>query len=199
MKAKISFVLVLLSVSICFGLTHKISSGKPALNFTLQDTSGQNVTLGDYFGKVIVLEWRDPDCSYVKKQYNSNKMQELQKKYTQDYGVIWLTLLVGREKDEEKLFSTKELLDPSREVAKLYGITRVPQIVVIDASGYVAYIGAVDSIRSSLVEDVARAKVNYIANSLDAIIASYPVSVSHTRPYGCDISKYSPRPFERVA
>jgi len=174
------------------------SAGMPALNFTLQDISGKDVSLEQYYGKVIVLEWRDPRCKFVQKHYKSQNMQTIQKKYTQNDDIIWLTILVGTNIDTEHNFATHQLIDPAREVARLYDITKVPEVVIIDKTGYIAYIGAVDSLRTSNVEDVERAKVNYIASSLDEIISHYPVSVSHTRPYGCDITMFKPAPFQAV-
>lgn len=176
-----------------------IEAGSPALNFTLQDKAGKDISLGNYFGKIIVLEWRDPNCSYVQKHYSTENMQNLQKKYTLNSDIVWLTIQVGKSKDELKAYATDVLLDPAREVTKMYGITKIPEIVIINKAGYVVYRGAVDSIRSNLTEDVGRVKANYIANTLDAILSSYPVSVSHTRPYGCDVAKLGPAPFERVA
>ncbi|MBT4885155.1 MAG: redoxin domain-containing protein [Legionellales bacterium] len=174
------------------------TSGMAALNFTLQDVSGKNVSLDKYYGKVIVLEWRDPRCKFVQKHYKSQNMQSLQQKYTQNNDVIWLTILLGTNSDSEHSFATNELLDPAREVTKLYNITKAPEVVIIDKAGYIAYIGAVDSLRTAVVEDIERTKINYIVNSLDAIISHSPVSVSHTRPYGCDVTKFKPAPFKAV-
>ena len=38
--------------------------GKPAPNFTLPDHTGKPVSLADYKGKVVVLEWVNPDCPF---------------------------------------------------------------------------------------------------------------------------------------
>lgn len=197
MKFKCLSLLILTCFSIV--ASAMIEAGSPALNFTLQDESGKDVSLGGYFGKIIVLEWRDPNCSYVQKHYGTENMQNLQKKYTLNGDIVWLTIQVGKSKNEFKAYATDVLLDPAREVTKMYGITKIPEIVIINKSGYIVYRGAVDSIRSNLSEDVGRVRANYIANTLDAILSSYPVSVSHTRPYGCDVSSLAPSSFERVA
>jgi len=175
-----------------------IIAGSPALNFSLQDVNGKTVRLDQYYGKIIVLEWRDPRCDYVQKYYQTHTMQALQKKYTEQNGVIWLTILVGAHHDKVALYGTNELLDPAREVTELYGITNLPEVVIINATGFVVYRGAVDSIRSSKPEDVSRATINYIANSLDALITNNPVSISHTRPFGCDAMAFKPAGFHKV-
>jgi peroxiredoxin len=193
---------LLAGIALCCAIAQAASSamvaGSPALNFSLQDVHGHTVKLDQYYGKIIVLEWRDPRCQYVQKYYQANTMQALQKKYTEQNGVIWLTILVGAHSDKAALHSTNELLDPAREVTELYGITRVPEVVIINPAGFIVYKGAVDSIRSNSPEDVARARVNYIANSLDALLTNNPVSVSHTRPFGCDAMAFKPAGFHKV-
>src|SRR5690606_20489111 len=61
--------------------------GQPAPAFTAVDSKGQQHKLGDYQGKVVVLEWTNHDCPYVKKHYSSANMQGLQKQAT-DAGVV---------------------------------------------------------------------------------------------------------------
>ena len=196
---KLRYLISLIVALISLQVFADVGPGSPALNFTLQDKDGKDITLGDYFGKIIILEWRAPNCSYVKKHYDSGNMQNLQKKYTFNSDIVWLTIQVGKDKDETKAYATHVLLDPAREVTNLSGVTKAPEIVIINKMGYIVYMGAVDSIRSDLAEDVGRVRANYIANTLDSILSSYPVSVSHTRPYGCDLSQIKPAPFERVA
>src|ERR1051326_7853277 len=66
--------------------------GAPAPAFSLTDSNGKTVSLADYKGKTVVLEWTNHDCPYVRKHYNGNNMQTLQKKWT-GQGVVWLTLI----------------------------------------------------------------------------------------------------------
>lgn len=198
MKIKSVFCGLLLCCLVAQIMASSVVSGSPALNFSLQDINGETVKLEQYYGKIIVLEWRDPRCPYVQKYYQNDMMQALQKKYTEQNGVVWLTILIGTHADSTPLKSTNTLLDSAREVTELYGITRVPEVVIINPAGLVVYKGAVDSIRSRNPEDVARAKVNYIANSLDALITDNPVSVSHTRPFGCDAMVFKPVEFHKV-
>src|SRR4028118_783868 len=65
--------------------------GQPAPNFKVADTNGKPVTLSDYRGKTVVLEWSNPDCPFVKKHYGSGNMQKAQAAATKD-GVVWLTI-----------------------------------------------------------------------------------------------------------
>ena len=56
--------------------------GQAAPDFALKDTSGKPVKLADFKGKLVVLEWTNPACPFVRKHYNSQNMQGLQKEYT---------------------------------------------------------------------------------------------------------------------
>ena len=65
--------------------------GETAPAFTAPDITGKTVRLGDYAGKIVVLEWTNDGCPFVGKHYNSGNMQALQQKYTGS-GVVWLTI-----------------------------------------------------------------------------------------------------------
>jgi hypothetical protein len=65
--------------------------GKPAPNFKLNDVNGRAVSLSDFRGKTVVLEWNNPECPFVKKHYGSGNMQKTQAAAAKD-GVVWLTI-----------------------------------------------------------------------------------------------------------
>jgi len=65
--------------------------GKPAPDFTATDDSGKTVTLSDFKGKIVVLEWTSSECPVVKKHYDSGNMQKLQKEAAAA-GVVWLSV-----------------------------------------------------------------------------------------------------------
>ena len=72
-------------------LCAEVTTGQPAPDFTLSDTNGAQHSLSDFKGKFVVLEWVNPDCPFVKKHYESQNMQNLQKTYTEQ-GVVWLSI-----------------------------------------------------------------------------------------------------------
>ena len=49
--------------------------GKRAPEFTLADVDGKNVSLSDYKGKIVTLEWTNRQCPFVNKHYSSGSMQ----------------------------------------------------------------------------------------------------------------------------
>ena len=65
--------------------------GMAAPVFTAPDIAGKTVSLGDYAGKIVILEWTNDGCPFVGKHYNSGSMQPPQRKYTGE-GDVWLTI-----------------------------------------------------------------------------------------------------------
>ena len=58
--------------------------GKPAPEFALVDIQGRAHKLSDYKGKIVVIEWVNPECPIVVKHYNSQNMQGTQKSAAAD-------------------------------------------------------------------------------------------------------------------
>src|ERR1700754_1300813 len=65
--------------------------GDVAPAFSLQDQDGKTVSLNDYKGKVVVLEWFNNECPFVVKHYRAGNMNQLASKYA-DKGVVWLAV-----------------------------------------------------------------------------------------------------------
>jgi len=78
------------------------------------------------------------------------------------------------------------LLDPGGNVGHLYDARATPHMVVIDRSGLVAYMGAIDDKPSVNPADVRTAN-NYVVAALEALAAGRPVAISATRAYGCSV------------
>ena len=176
-----------------------VEVGKPAPSFALVDTHGNSRQLSDFVGKVVVLEWTNHQCPFVRKHYGANNMQRLQKQYT-DKGIIWLSIISSApgkqgyvEADRANELTTSRgahptavLLDPNGNVGRAYGARTTPHMYIIDADGVLVSMGAIDSIRSANQADIEQA-VNYVALGLDEVLAGQPVSNPVTRPYGCSV------------
>ena len=57
--------------------SNKAEIGKPAPNFTLTDLNGDEHSLSDFKGKMVILEWFNPDCPYVKVGYQRGPLKTL--------------------------------------------------------------------------------------------------------------------------
>lgn len=176
-----------------------VEIGKPAPDFTGTDSNGQSHKLSDFKGKIVVLEWTNPGCPFVKKHYESNNMQKLQETYT-GKDVIWLTINSSAEGEqgvqtgeeanaymtEKGSKPTARLLDPSGEIGKLYDAKTTPHMFVIDAEGNVVYAGAIDDNDSANPADAATAH-NYVSAAIDSLSAGKSVETAQTKPYGCSV------------
>lgn len=174
-------------------------AGKPAPDFSLQDSKGKKHALSDYKGKLVVLEWVNYGCPFVKKHYESRNMQRLQKNYT-GKGVIWLSVNssangkqgsmtpdeVNKALKEKGAAPTAYLFDADGTVGRAYGAKTTPHMFVIDQEGVLVYSGAIDDKVSTEISDVAGAK-NYVAAALDEALAGKPISVASTKSYGCSV------------
>jgi peroxiredoxin len=180
----------------------EVKIGNPAPDFSLTDCSGKKVSLSDFKGKVVVLEWVNHRCPFVVKHYGSGNMQKLQADATAK-GVAWLSICssapgkqghstpadAAKKCNEVQSAATAYLLDESGEVGKTYGAKVTPDMYVIDANGVLVYHGAIDDKKSTNPGDIAGAK-NHVAAALDEVLAGKPVSTPKTDPYGCSV-KYA--------
>ena len=176
--------------------------GAAAPPFSLASSHGPQVSLPEHRGKVVVLEWTNHDCPYVRKHYETNNMQMIQKEAT-GQGVAWLSIIssapgtqghVNAAQANELTKSRQAapsavLFDPTGVVGKAYGATNTPHMYVITRDGTLAYAGAIDDRPTSRRSDVEGAH-NYVRAALAAVAAGQPVKVPVTRAYGCSV-KYA--------
>jgi peroxiredoxin len=149
------------------------------------------VSLKDFKGKIVVLEWLNPDCPFVQRHYKAGTMKNLATRYGDD-GVVWLTINSTNYMDAEANAKFKVqydlpytiLVDQSGDVGHLYGAKTTPHMYIIDGAGVLVYIGAIDDDpRGNKDEPV----VNYVAVALDEILAGKAVTTAETKPYGCSV------------
>jgi len=175
---------------------------QPAPNFSLQDASGKTVSLADFKGKFVVLEWVNPGCPYVRKHYDSGNMPGTQKE-AEAKGVVWLSVSsTATDSPDYKngadlqawlkskgAAPTAVLMDEKGITGQAYGARTTPHMYIIDRLGKLIYAGAIDSKPTSRAEDVATA-TNYVKQSLNEALAGQPISQAVTKPYGCSV-KYA--------
>ncbi len=176
--------------------------GEPAPAFTATSTAGSPVSLGSYKGKVVVLEWTNHECPYVRKHYESGNMQALQRETT-GQGIVWLTIISSAKGEQgyvtpaqadelttsRKATPTLVLLDEKGVVGRMYGATNTPHMYVVDQTGLLVYAGAIDDRPTTRKADVPGAN-NYVKAALESVAAGQPVKTPVTRAYGCTV-KYS--------
>ncbi len=173
--------------------------GAKAPEFSLSDSKGNQVHLSDYKGKIVVLEWTNFGCPFVKKHYDSGNMQEIQRR-AEEKGAVWLSICSSAKGKEgfltadewEKALAEKKsnatalLIDADGRVGKDYGAKTTPHMFVVDASGVLVYKGAIDNKPSTDKEDVKGAS-NYVLNAVTEVASGQSVAEPATQSYGCSV------------
>ncbi len=178
--------------------------GKPAPDFTATDSHGKTQKLSAYKGKIVVLEWMNPGCPFIKKHYSNvgdgGNMQNLQKELT-GKGVIWLSVDSSAEGKEGYLTAdtantfihdadahpTALVLDgKDGALGRLYHAKTTPHMFVIDKGGMLAYQGALDDKPTPDLADIQSAK-NYVREAVKSLQAGKKVETAATQPYGCSV------------
>lgn len=177
-------------------------SGETAPGFANMVTaSGDTISLSDFSDQTVVLEWTNHDCPFVKKHYAEpvNNMQSLQSDATGD-DIVWIQVISsapGKQgyleadgalaKNAERTAAPSyTILDPSGDLGRAYDAKTTPHMYVIDGAGTLAYQGAIDSIRSAKVSDIAVA-TNYVTAALSAVSSGAAPEVTSATPYGCSV------------
>ena len=176
--------------------------GQPAPAFTTTDTSGKKVSLADFKGKHVVLEWVNPGCPYVVKHHSSANMQGTQKEATAK-GVVWLAVnstatehsdyktpaALAQWMQAQRAAASATLMDADGKVGRAYGARTTPHMYIVDPQGLLVYAGGIDNKPSSNPADIATA-TNHVKVALAETLAGKPIAAATTRPYGCSV-KYS--------
>ena len=168
--------------------------GQAAPGFTLKDQDGAEVDLAKLRGKIVVLEWTNPDCPFAQRHAEAKTMSTLADRY-RGKGVVWLgvdsTSYLDAARDRtwrsEHKLPYPVLDDHKGTVGTAYGAKTTPHMFVIDGTGTVVYEGAIDD---DATGDKGKQARNYVAEALDDVTTGQPVKLAETKPYGCSV-KYA--------
>ena len=172
------------------------SDTSTAPDFKLKDTSGKIHTLSQYKGKIVVLEFFNPDCPFIKRAHQNTDFKTLIRKAKAE-GVIWLGVnsnaagKQGAALDRNRKGITALgiefpiLLNPKGDVGKAYNATRTPEVVLIGREGTIEYQGAVDSSGGS--NHARQAVQPFLKIALKQYQSGQPVTAKKTKPWGCSI------------
>jgi peroxiredoxin len=171
--------------------------GETAPDFALVDTEGNEHRLSQYLKeeKVVVLEWFNPDCPFVKKHHQKTRSMAETFELAAEHDVVWLAVNsgapgkqgAGLERNQKAIKEYKiaypVLLDESGEVGKLYGAKTTPHMYVIDKDGTLLYAGATDD--KANATDLG--KTNYVRQALEQYWKGVKIDPNTTKPYGCSV------------
>jgi len=175
-----------------------VQVGDAAPDFTLTDTEGNSYTLSEILDgeTVVVLEWFNPDCPFVKKHHQKTRSMAETYAFAEEEGdVVWLAVNSGapgkqgngvernQKAIEEYEIAYPVLLDESGEVGKAYGAKTTPHMFIINTEGVVVYEGAIDD----KPDTQNLGDTNYVKSALEQMEAGETVSPAMTKPYGCSV------------
>ena len=173
--------------------TAKAVIGEAAPNFTLKTTDGKDWSLTDAKGKIVVLEWCNPQCPAcqgVSKDGTVTSMLTDLKAIDSNVVVVFINSsadvpssleATGAYLKEHKI-DVPALLDTDGSVGKLYDARTTPHCFVIDDKGVLRYNGAIDDAKGG-----KKATMNYVVNAVKQIKGNETVSPDTTTPYGCSV------------
>jgi len=176
-----------------------LSLGTPAARFSLPDTEGNTVSLGDFAdAPALLVIFMCNHCPYVK--HVADGLAGLAKEY-QERGVAVVGINSNdaasfpddapeKMAQEVKLrgYTFPYLYDESQEVAKAYGAACTPDFYVFDGRRKLVYRGQMDSSRPRSGVEVTG---NDLRAALDAVLAGQPVPEDQKPSLGCNV-KWKP-------
>ena len=168
--------------------------GGLAPGFALTDLQGKVHKLADYRGKVVVLEWFNPNCPFSRRHAEEGTMTRTASAHS---NVVWLainstakghkdflTTAQHAKYDQEHGINYPVLVDSDGKVGHAYGASTTPHMFVVDEQGKLVYRGAIDD---DPYGRHAQGRKNYVEAALAAHRAGKPADPTSTTPYGCSV------------
>jgi len=140
--------------------TASVEIGRPAPAFKLPDLKGQEISLDQYRGKIVMLDFWATWCGPCR--MTMPLLEKLQKEYTNNMVLLAINLQesgdVVREYMREQGLSSHVLLDEKGSLGEIYGTDAIPMQVLIDKEGIVRDIktGFSPSMLSQLRAEIER-------------------------------------------
>ncbi|HEV8578155.1 MAG TPA: thioredoxin family protein [Thermoanaerobaculia bacterium] len=169
--------------------------GETAPAFNLKGADGKSYSLADYKGKVVVLEWVNPNCPFSDRHAREKTMSELAKQHGE---VVWLGIN-STSLDHSNYLKPAETLaynqknginypvlyDETGKIGHAYDAKTTPHMFIIAKDGKIAYNGAIDDDPPGRKAKAER--VNYVGGGLNAEKAGKSPEPASTKPYGCSV------------
>ncbi|MDQ6423526.1 TlpA disulfide reductase family protein [Paenibacillus sp. LHD-117] len=122
--------------------TREANGEERITDFTLNDLSGNPVSLSDYEGKVVYVNFWATWCKWCKKEMPD--MEKIHQAY-KDKDLVILAISVGEEQGKvadyirEHGYTFQVLTDPEKTVAEAYRVRPIPVSVFLDRDGRISH------------------------------------------------------------
>ncbi len=181
--------------------TKSTSIGSKLDNFTLTDYQGKEWKLTEFESKkAVVFAFIGTQCPLAK--LYSARLVELEKQY-RDRGIAFVAVDSNVQDSLSEMsaharkfgFEFAFLKDPSQELANRMGITRTPEVCVIDADKTIRYRGRIDD-QYGIGYSRDKATSKELVSALEAISKKVDIATPITTASGCLIGR-GPRDLAR--
>lgn len=184
---------------VSFDAHQRAEIGQPAPDFLLPDLNGDRVQLSEFAGRIVVLEWFNPECSHIAYAYRQGPLATMAKRWARE-DVVWMSinssvkgapgsgLEANRNLAAHYGIQHRVLLDERGIVGRAYGAQTTPHYFIVAADGQLAYRGALDNAPEGLLSE--KEKSAYVEDALQALLSGARPETPETAPYGCKV-KYS--------
>ncbi len=114
------------------------AGGNPAPRFTAQSVDGRTVSLADYRGQVVIVNFWTTWCPACVDELPV--LQDVHRRYA-GQGVVVLAVDIGESQaDVQRYLDANDLdvtvlLDSSEQIAAVYGIRSIPTTYIVDSQG----------------------------------------------------------------
>ncbi|MBO6503576.1 MAG: redoxin domain-containing protein [Kordiimonadaceae bacterium] len=193
---------IAVTLAATFAIAAKPVNDQSAPGFTGVTMTGETISLADFRGQPVILEWTNHECPYVRKHYGSGNMQKTQRAVT-EAGAIWISIIssapgeqgfVGAEEAqrltaERGVYADHVILDPEGEIGRLYEAKTTPHMFLIDQESVLKYQGAIDDKPSANPRSLEGA-TNHVLSAWAEFSAGEEIKTAQTKPYGCSV-KYA--------
>jgi len=119
-----------------------VEIGRPAPKFKLPDLKGQEVSLDQFKGKVVMLDFWATWCGPC--QMTMPVIEKLEKEYSGILVVLAINLQESKEEVAEyvhrQAVTSHVLMDESGSVGTVYGTDSIPMQFLIDKNGIVRHV-----------------------------------------------------------
>jgi peroxiredoxin len=174
-------------------------TGKKIPDFQLQDCLGAKYSLADWSDKKgVVVAFLGAECPLAK--LYALRLVELAGRYDQQ-GVQFIAIDANQQDSLAKLTKFARdsklefplLKDLENKVADQFGAMRTPEVFLLDQQRAICYHGAVDD-QYTVGVTRTKAETPYLANAIDELLASKPISIPLTQATGCFIGRVKRKP-----
>ncbi len=143
MKKLLLFILIVLEVFEFAGAAYAIDTGAKVHNFTLADMDGKSVSLSDFKGKVVILNFWATWCPPCKGEMPEFDAMDKNLKKSKEAVLLAINMTDGKRDTKAKVadfikknrYGMRVLLDTDGTAADIFSIRWIPTTVVIDRNG----------------------------------------------------------------